>query len=99
MKTDNVFKTHPMLKSYHKTSDGTAFFQETDAKNHAKSLEDKTIEKVFNPELIEVEVEEVSVQKPEAAKKKASGKKKVAAVSPKAQTPQEKKEVQEPKQD
>lgn len=46
MKTSDVFKTHPNLKSYHQTSDGVKFFTPHDAKVHARNLEDKTIKAV-----------------------------------------------------
>src|SRR5690554_149932 len=44
---DKIFKNHPNLKAYYKTSDGTAFYTESDAKLHAKTLENKNIEPVF----------------------------------------------------
>lgn len=40
---ENFFETNPHLKAYFQTSDGEAFYEEQDARNHAKSLEDKTI--------------------------------------------------------
>jgi hypothetical protein len=42
-----LFAQYPSTKSFHMTSDHQAFTLETDAKNHAKSLEDKTVEEVF----------------------------------------------------
>lgn len=47
---DNTFKNHPDLQEYFETSDGTQFYKEDVAKNHAKSLEDKTVKKVSRPE-------------------------------------------------
>lgn len=43
---DNIFETHPNLKEYFKTSDGSAFYTEHDAANHAKTLENRKVEKV-----------------------------------------------------
>lgn len=45
---DAIFKNHPTLKSYFKTSDGQAFYAEDSAKNHAKTLKDKSVEEVKN---------------------------------------------------
>lgn len=56
---DNVFKDNPNLKAYYKTSDGTAFYTEADAKNYAKSLENK-----------EVKLVERGYSKPEATTEK-----------------------------
>jgi hypothetical protein len=49
-----IFKDHPQLEKVHVTSDGTAFYQETDAKNHGKSLKDKSVETVYNENFLEV---------------------------------------------
>ena len=59
--SNNIFKNYPTLQVYFKTADGQAFFQESDARNHAKSLESKKVEKVERPfEAIEdKEVKEV----------------------------------------
>lgn len=59
--SNNIFKNYPTLQVYFKTADGQSFFQESDARNHAKSLENKTVEKVERPfEAIEdKEVKEV----------------------------------------
>ena len=43
---NKVFKKHPNLSKYYETSDGTPFFRDHDAKNHAKSLKDKTVKTV-----------------------------------------------------
>lgn len=51
---NSIFETHPNLEKVYVTSDETAFYQETDAKNHAKSLKDKAVEVVFNDSLLEV---------------------------------------------
>lgn len=59
MKKHEIFKTNPNLKEVHMTSDGQAFYNDNDAKMHAKSLEDKKVELVLNPDHIEVVAEEV----------------------------------------
>lgn len=59
MKKHEIFKTNPNLKEVHMTSDGQAFYNDNDAKLHAKSLEDKKVELVLNPDHIEVVAEEV----------------------------------------
>ncbi len=46
MAEDKIFKSKPSLKAYFKTADNTPFYTEVDAKNHAKTLEDKTVKKV-----------------------------------------------------
>lgn len=48
--SNNVFKQHPRLESYHETSDGIKFFTESNAKNHAKSLKDKKVKVVERSE-------------------------------------------------
>jgi hypothetical protein len=37
------FKEYPDASAFHFTSDGLAFFQQGDARNHANGLEDKTV--------------------------------------------------------
>ena len=59
MKKHEIFKTNPNLKEVHMTSDGQAFYNDNDAKLHAKSLEDKNVELVVNPDHIVVIDEEV----------------------------------------
>ncbi|BFM42678.1 hypothetical protein CFS9_13190 [Flavobacterium sp. CFS9] len=49
MKKHEIFESNPDLKEVHMTSDGQSFFKESDAKNHAKTLQDKTVELVVNP--------------------------------------------------
>lgn len=49
MKKHEIFESNPELKEVHMTSDGQSFFKESDAKNHAKTLQDKTVELVVNP--------------------------------------------------
>lgn len=53
-----VFEQHPDLEKVYCTSDGTPFYQENDAKNHAKKLDVKTVETVYNENLLEVIGEE-----------------------------------------
>ena len=51
---NELFKTNPNLKEAFVTADGTAFYNNNDAKNHAKTLKDKTVETVYNPKELEV---------------------------------------------
>lgn len=48
----NIFENQPNLEKCFSTSDGEHFYNENDAKNHAKSLEDKTVEPVYNPKFL-----------------------------------------------
>lgn len=41
-----VLEQHPSLEEVYVSTDGNAFLQESDAKNHALNLEDKTIIKI-----------------------------------------------------
>lgn len=41
-----LFATNKTLNEVHITSDGTAFYSVSDAKNHARTLKDKTVETV-----------------------------------------------------
>ncbi len=50
-----IFDTHPSLEKVFVTSDEEVFYQESDAKNHAKGLQKKTVETVYNPDHITVE--------------------------------------------
>ncbi|WP_264522145.1 hypothetical protein [Flavobacterium sp. N1994] len=64
---DDVFKQNPKLEKYYSTSDGEAFYNENDAKNHAKNLEVKTVETVFNELFLDViKDEELSEEEKEA---------------------------------
>lgn len=47
------------MSNHFKTADGQQFYQECDAKNHAKTLEDKTITEPVNVASIEVNAEVV----------------------------------------
>ncbi|MDN3671691.1 hypothetical protein QWY99_01245 [Flavobacterium branchiarum] len=72
-----IFESNPDLKKAFITSDGTPFYQENDAKNHAKTLKDKTVEPVYNEkelqvvdaeDLTEAEKEMAAFEADEAAK-------------------------------
>lgn len=41
-----LFASNKTLNEVHITSDGTAFYSASDAKNHARTLKDKTVESV-----------------------------------------------------
>jgi hypothetical protein len=43
---NDPFKMYPNLDVYYQTSDGTAFFTQNAAENHAKTLENKTVTKI-----------------------------------------------------
>jgi hypothetical protein len=58
MKRHKIFETNPNLKEVHMTSDGESFYNDNDAKLHAKSLKDKSVELVANPSLLEVITED-----------------------------------------
>lgn len=64
-----IFKTNPNLKEVHMTSDGQCFYNEYDAKMHAKTLKDKTVELVVNPNQLEVIVEDEDEDEQEAKAK------------------------------
>ena len=59
--SNDIFNNYPTLQVYFKTADGQAFFQESDAKNHAKTLENKKVEAVERPfeEIEEKSIKEV----------------------------------------
>lgn len=70
-----IFQTNPNLEKVHVTSDNTPFYQENDAKNHAKNLKDKSVETVYNPKSLEVvESEELSKEDQELAEFEAAEK-------------------------
>lgn len=46
-----IFAQHPTVEGFHFTTDGQAFHLESDAKNHALTLEDKGVEFVKNPKV------------------------------------------------
>ena len=49
-----VFEQNPHLDKVYTTTDGECFYNENDAKNHAKNLEVKTVETVYNENFLEV---------------------------------------------
>ncbi|MBF2708778.1 hypothetical protein [Flavobacterium soyangense] len=53
-----IFEQNPSLEKVFVTSDGQAFYNENDANNYAKNLELKTVETVYNENLLEVIGEE-----------------------------------------
>lgn len=59
MKSHEIFESNPSLKEVHVTSDGTPFYNDNDAKMHAKTLKDKSVELVVNPLLIDVITEDI----------------------------------------
>lgn len=71
----DVFEQNPSLAKVYCTSDGTPFYQENDAKNHAKTLDNKAVETVYNESLLEVvDSEELSDSEKEIAEFEASEK-------------------------
>jgi hypothetical protein len=42
-KADELFARYPQAEEFHFTADGSAFFNENDAKNHAKILKSQTL--------------------------------------------------------
>lgn len=61
---NKIFNDNPELKEFYATSDGTAFYYESDAKNHARTLENKQIEHCVRGGF----VEKIPVKLQEAAK-------------------------------
>lgn len=49
-----IFEANTQLKKVFATADGQVFYTENDAQNHAKNLEDKSVETVLNPDFLEV---------------------------------------------
>lgn len=77
--SQEIFEANPNLEKAFITSDETPFYQENDAKNHAKTLKDKAIETVFNPNSFEVvDDEELSEADKEMAEFEAAEKAKEA---------------------
>jgi len=75
-----IFKSHPNLEKAYITSDGTPFYQESDAKNHAKTLKDKSVEPIYNEKELQVvgeqelSAEDKEMAEFEAAEKEAEAK-------------------------
>lgn len=51
---NEVFEQNPQLKKCFGTSDGELFYTEDDAKNHSKSLDDKSVETISNENFLKV---------------------------------------------
>lgn len=70
-----IFESNPNLKKAFITSDGTPFYQEHDANNHAKTLKDKSVEPVYNEkELQVIDAEDLSDEDKEMAEFEAAEK-------------------------
>ncbi len=65
---NKIFNENPELKEFYMTSDGQAFYQESDAKNHARGLEDKKVEHCVRVTTV-ADVKEI---KPEAEETEAA---------------------------
>ena len=75
-----IFKTNPHLEKVFVTTDGEVFYNDNDAKNHAKTLEDKGVEILFNTKFLEVvDDENVSEDDSTLAEFEADAKAKVDA--------------------
>jgi hypothetical protein len=55
-----IFENQPNLEKCFSTSDGEHFYNENDAKNHARSLDEKSVEPVYNPNFLEVVISDDS---------------------------------------
>lgn len=49
---NKIFEANPHLERVFTTADGEAFYNEPDARLHAKSLKDKTVTRVENPKKV-----------------------------------------------
>ena len=47
---NKIFSVHPELQSYYETSDGQKFFTLEDANKHRKTLSDRKVKQVMNPD-------------------------------------------------
>ncbi|OXA83676.1 hypothetical protein B0A56_00715 [Flavobacterium columnare NBRC 100251 = ATCC 23463] len=68
---NNIFKENPKLDELFTTSDGNAFYLEGDAKNHAKSLENKSVKKHFRNNSFQKKVNDEAKDKTPLANKPA----------------------------
>ena len=85
-----IFESNPNLKKAFITSDGTPFYQENDAKNHAKTLEDKSVEPVYNEKELQVnDAEDLSDEDKEMAEFEATEKLKADQAAEKLKADQE----------
>lgn len=74
-----VFEQNPNLEKVYATSDGECFYNDNDAKNHAKKLDVKTVEIVYNENILEViDEEELTDADKEMAEFEAAEKEKAA---------------------
>lgn len=70
-----VFEQNPHLDKVYTTADGECFYNENDAKNHAKKLDVKTVEPVYNENLLQViDAEELTDSEKEMAEFEAAEK-------------------------
>lgn len=82
MKPEKVFKANPSLKAYFETSDGTKFFTENNAKNHAKSLENKAVKKIERGAVVSSDNKQKSnTSNSDKGNKKASTEERIAAIN------------------
>ena len=49
--SQDIFTQNPNLQEVFKTSDGEYFYNENSAKNHAKTLEDKSVQHLEKPKV------------------------------------------------
>ena len=57
---NKIFESNPHLKEVYSTSDGEVFYNDNDARMHAKTLKEKKVDKVINPKFLDVIAENVS---------------------------------------
>lgn len=72
---EQVFKDNPKLDVAYKTTDGRYFFLESDAINHANSLEDKKVKKLNKPQEENTTEQVVDELEPQKDEKKTKTKK------------------------
>lgn len=87
----NYFESFPNSNEVHETSDGLIFHQKGDAINHAKSLEDNSVETITRDEYNSQKKSETNGG---AVNKKPIAKKKSTAKSVKGDEPEDKSEGQ-----
>lgn len=67
---NEIFQANPKLDCYFKTSDGESFFTENAAKDHARSLTEKTVETLHRFDYVEPNEEVVEPSEPIASEMK-----------------------------
>ena len=67
---NEIFQANPKLDCYFKTSDGECFFTENAAKDHARSLTEKTVETLHRFDYVEPNEEVVKPSEPVAPEMK-----------------------------